>query len=57
MNQLAKNLACEWAKDYIRINCVAPWYIKTPLAQPVMTFSSHPYALFFFSFFLDTVEF
>ncbi|KAK4606614.1 hypothetical protein RGQ29_000735 [Quercus rubra] len=36
MNQLAKNLACEWAKDYIRINCVAPWYIKTPLAQPYL---------------------
>ena len=47
MNQLTKNLACEWAKDNIRTNGVAPWYIKTPLAQPVMTFSSHPCALFF----------
>ncbi|KAJ0021048.1 hypothetical protein Pint_32726 [Pistacia integerrima] len=26
MNQLAKNLACEWAKDNIRINSVAPCY-------------------------------
>ena len=51
MNQLAKNLACEWAKDYIRINCVAPWYIKTPLAQPVMTFPSHSGALILFNFF------
>nr|POF10498.1 isoform 3 of senescence-associated protein 13 [Quercus suber] len=33
MNQLAKNLACEWAKDNIRINSVAPWFIKTPLAD------------------------
>ncbi|KAL6978024.1 tropinone reductase I, partial [Sarracenia purpurea var. burkii] len=24
MNQLTKNLACEWAKDNIRCNCVAP---------------------------------
>ncbi|KAJ1254521.1 hypothetical protein BS78_K040300 [Paspalum vaginatum] len=33
MNQLAKNLACEWAKDGIRVNSVAPWYIKTPLVE------------------------
>ncbi|XP_020191267.1 tropinone reductase homolog At5g06060 isoform X1 [Aegilops tauschii subsp. strangulata] len=33
MNQLAKNLACEWAKDNIRINSVAPWYIKTSLVE------------------------
>ncbi|OEL18121.1 Tropinone reductase-like protein [Dichanthelium oligosanthes] len=33
MNQLAKNLACEWAKDNIRANSVAPWYIKTPLVE------------------------
>ncbi|KAK7834178.1 tropinone reductase like protein [Quercus suber] len=31
LNQLAKNLACEWAKDNIRSNSVAPWVIKTPL--------------------------
>ncbi|KAJ0045678.1 hypothetical protein Pint_06360 [Pistacia integerrima] len=31
MNQLTKNLACEWAKDNIRANSVAPWYIKTSL--------------------------
>ena len=33
LNQLAKNLACEWAKDNIRSNSVAPWVIKTPLAD------------------------
>ncbi|KAL7584838.1 hypothetical protein Lser_V15G44171 [Lactuca serriola] len=33
MNQLAKNLACEWAKDNIRTNSVAPWFTKTPLIQ------------------------
>ncbi|KAG6485930.1 hypothetical protein ZIOFF_054497 [Zingiber officinale] len=31
MNQLARNLACEWAKDNIRTNSVAPGYIRTPL--------------------------
>ncbi|KAM0953361.1 putative oxidoreductase [Dioscorea sansibarensis] len=33
MNQLTKNLACEWAKDIIRTNCVAPWFIKTALTE------------------------
>lgn len=36
MNQLAKNLACEWAKDGIRVNSVSPWYTATPLAQQVL---------------------
>lgn len=35
MNQLTKNLACEWAKDGIRVNAVAPWYIRTDLANQV----------------------
>jgi Tropinone reductase 1 len=33
INQLAKNLACEWAKDNIRINSVTPWFIRTPLVE------------------------
>ncbi|GLU02309.1 hypothetical protein SLE2022_195630 [Rubroshorea leprosula] len=36
LNQLTKNLACEWAKDGIRTNCVAPGVTKTPLAEPLL---------------------
>ncbi|KAK4478549.1 hypothetical protein RD792_014033 [Penstemon davidsonii] len=37
MNQLTKNLSCEWAKDNIRVNAVAPWIIITPLVEQVFT--------------------
>eukprot|EP00195_Chlamydomonas_chlamydogama_P016929 CAMPEP_0202891856 /NCGR_PEP_ID=MMETSP1392-20130828/1800_1 /ASSEMBLY_ACC=CAM_ASM_000868 /TAXON_ID=225041 /ORGANISM="Chlamydomonas chlamydogama, Strain SAG 11-48b" /LENGTH=271 /DNA_ID=CAMNT_0049575719 /DNA_START=34 /DNA_END=849 /DNA_ORIENTATION=+ len=36
LNQLTRNLACEWAKDGIRVNTVAPWYTATPLALQVL---------------------
>ncbi|XP_030447273.1 tropinone reductase homolog At2g29290-like [Syzygium oleosum] len=36
MNQLTKNLACEWAKDNIRSNSVAPYFIYSPLTGPLL---------------------
>jgi len=36
MNQMTKNLACEWAEVNIRVNAVAPWYTETPLAKQVL---------------------
>lgn len=33
MNQVTKNLACEWARDNIRVNAVAPWIIKTSMVD------------------------
>eukprot|EP01097_Dermamoeba_algensis_P004567 TRINITY_DN2963_c0_g2_i1.p1 TRINITY_DN2963_c0_g2~~TRINITY_DN2963_c0_g2_i1.p1 ORF type:complete len:146 (-),score=31.94 TRINITY_DN2963_c0_g2_i1:155-592(-) len=35
--QLTKNLSLEWSKDGIRVNAVNPWYIHTPLTQPVLS--------------------
>ncbi|CAL4981039.1 unnamed protein product [Urochloa decumbens] len=35
--QLAKNLACEWAKDNIRTNSVAPGYISTSLTEQMFS--------------------
>nr|POF02301.1 tropinone reductase like [Quercus suber] len=36
INPLTKDLACEWVKDNIRSNCVAPWFIRTPLVEAAL---------------------
>jgi Tropinone reductase 1 len=36
LGQLTKNLACEWAEDGIRVNAVAPWYIRTQRTEGVL---------------------
>lgn len=41
MNQLARNLACEWASDGIRVNAVAPAVIATPLAEAVRFYATN----------------
>ncbi len=36
LHQLTRNLSCEWAEDGIRVNAVAPWYIRTQRSEPVL---------------------
>jgi NAD(P)-dependent dehydrogenase (short-subunit alcohol dehydrogenase family) len=38
INQLTRSLACEWARDNIRTNCVAPGATMTPLLENVSAF-------------------
>ncbi|CAJ1864419.1 unnamed protein product [Sphenostylis stenocarpa] len=36
IDHLSKYLACEWAKDNIRSNSVAPWYTKTSFVEHLL---------------------
>ena len=36
MSHLSRYLAVEWAEDGIRVNAIEPWYIRTPLTEPVL---------------------
>ena len=40
-NQMTKPLACEWAIDNIRVNCVAPSVIKQPLIENLVVSKTH----------------
>ena len=33
MTHMSEALACEWATEGIRVNCVAPWMTRTPLLE------------------------
>lgn len=36
LTALTRNLAYEWAGDNIRVNCIAPGFISTPLTAPLL---------------------
>lgn len=41
LSQMTRGLAGEWAADKIRVNAVAPWYTRTPLAEQVLQNESY----------------
>ncbi|KPV42108.1 SDR family NAD(P)-dependent oxidoreductase [Alicyclobacillus ferrooxydans] len=34
--QMTKVLALEWGKSKVRVNCIAPWYFRTPLTEKLL---------------------
>ena len=36
MNHMTRYQAAEWAKDGVRVNAVAPWFIRTALTIPIL---------------------
>lgn len=41
LHQLTRNLACEWARDGVRVNSVAPWYIRTRRTSSALSDSDY----------------
>ena len=37
MNHMTRYHACEWGTHNVRVNAVAPWFIRTPLTEPLLS--------------------
>ena len=37
IEHMTRYLACEWGPDGIRVNAIAPWFIRTPLTEPLLS--------------------
>ena len=37
LEHMTRYLACEWGVHGIRVNAVAPWFIRTPLTEPLLS--------------------
>lgn len=37
LDALTTYLSAQWAPQNIRVNTVAPWYVRTPLAEPILS--------------------
>ena len=37
LSHLTRYMAVEWATDGIRVNAIEPWYIETPLVEPIIS--------------------
>lgn len=56
MNQLARNIACKWASDSIRIYSVCPWFMTTPLTNNVFgSYFQYVVNVVYISFFLNSL--
>ena len=45
LEQLTRSLARAWGADGVTVNCIAPWYVRTPLTEGVLSDPSYLHAV------------